>query len=104
MVHSEALALYTEGYVDWKIAKVLHVSDTTVRKWRHRNNLPSNWKRGITGQNIDQTLHEKVLKLYNSGMSDIAISKIIDYSFSSVRRWRVEHGLKANFAWGGGNK
>jgi len=83
----EFIRLYTEGMSDDKIGKALNVQHhTTVKELRRHLGLAPNHGR----------FHEKKRKLYDAGMSDGQIARIIKGSKKSVGAWRRNHGLLPN--------
>lgn len=47
--HEALLSLYAQGLNDSQIAKEIRAVPSTVRKWRHRNGLPTNYRPGGAG-------------------------------------------------------
>lgn len=47
--HEAMLSLYAQGLNDAQIAKELRAVPSTVRKWRRRNSLPTNYRPGGAG-------------------------------------------------------
>lgn len=79
--------LYTEGMSDVRIAEALGVQNSAlIREIRHHFGLAPN-----QGRN-----NEKKRELYNAGMSDRQIAKIIKGKKKSVAAWRRNHGLPPN--------
>jgi DNA-binding CsgD family transcriptional regulator/transposase-like protein len=79
--------LYTENMNDVKIAKALDIQDQKlIREIRHHLGLAPNqgW------------FHERKRELYDIGMSDKQIAKIIKGNKKSVAAWRRNHGLPLN--------
>lgn len=42
--HELRMRLYNKGLIDRKVAKVCHVSNAAIYKWRRKYNLPANGK------------------------------------------------------------
>jgi transposase/bacterioferritin-associated ferredoxin len=83
----EFIRLYTEGMSDDKIGKALSVQHhTTVKELRRQLGLAPNHGR----------FYEKKRKLYDAGMSDGQIARIVKGSKKSVGAWRRNHGLLPN--------
>jgi DNA-binding CsgD family transcriptional regulator len=83
----EFIRLYTEGMSDDKIGKALSVQHhTTVKELRRQLGLVPNHGR----------FYEKKRKLYDAGMSDGQIARIVKGSKKSVGAWRRNHGLLPN--------
>jgi DNA-binding CsgD family transcriptional regulator/DNA-directed RNA polymerase specialized sigma24 family protein len=79
--------LYTEGMSDTRIAKALDVQDhESIREIRRQLGLAPNQGR----------FHEKKRELYDAGMSDGQIARIIKGSKKSITSWRRNHGLPPN--------
>lgn len=86
----EALQLHSQGMRDSQIAEAMGVTPQAVRKWRIRNDLPSN-----TNYNRDWP-REKAKELYDQGMSDREIAAELDVAYSVIWGWRNKEGLKRN--------
>ncbi len=78
--------LYAEGMSDKNIGKALGVYLEIIKETRHQLGLAPNHGR----------LHEKKRELYDAGMSDGQIARIIIASKQSVATWRRNHELPAN--------
>jgi DNA-binding CsgD family transcriptional regulator/DNA-binding transcriptional regulator YiaG len=79
-------SLYAKGMSDKKIGKELCVHHEMITETRHQLGLAPNSGR----------FHDKKRELYNAGMSDGQIARIIKASKQSVTIWRRSHELPAN--------
>jgi DNA-binding CsgD family transcriptional regulator len=82
----ELKKLYSEGMTDKKISKVLGVHCEKVKEIRHNLGFAQNQVRS----------HEKKLKLYDAGMSDGQIARMIKGRKRKVAAWRRNHELPPN--------
>ena len=78
--------LYSEGMNDNKIGKALGVHCEWVKEIR--------WHLGFAPNQVQ--FHKKKRELYDAGMSDGQIARIIKGSKQKVAAWRRNHGLSPN--------
>jgi len=85
----KAMELYQQGYSDIQISKKFNCHWTSVRAWRMRRGLHTNYSK----TEID---YEVATKLYNAGKSDVEIGTAIGCHPTSIYTWRKRNGLPAN--------
>lgn len=83
---------YKKGFSDRKNAINVGCSKATVRNWRLKNNLDSNFL-PTKEKALDK---EKFLKLYNEGLTDLKIAIILNRSEKTVNSLRNRLKLKSN--------
>lgn len=93
--NDKARALYDEGMSDQQIADALGVNIQGVRNWRGRNRLRCHEKYATRALPvaIDEA---KARTLYDKGMSDQHIARVIGATPSSVRSWRRRNNIPGN--------
>lgn len=82
--------LYDLGFNDSEIAKELRVNNVTVRNWRIKLDLPSNFS---YTRKFDI---EKFMELYNEGLNYVEIAKSLDISSSAAQEYGQSLGLESN--------
>lgn len=102
----EFMRLYRDGLNDTEMAKALEVSHDTVRRWRRRNGLDSNWHHGIgtarkNYRRITEQEEKQLMGLWKSGKNDHQIAKIAGRYPNTIWRWRERNGLPRNCGRGG---
>jgi transposase len=85
--------LYNQGLSDTEISVQLFVNRSTIERWRIKNNLPSHV---LKGNHLPKEEEQKRIDLYNQGLNDYQISKILNYNYGIIRSWRKKRGLPAN--------
>ena len=89
----KALELYNAGLNDTQIAEDLNITTMTVRKWRERMNLSSNWRPTGRPRRLSE---DEAMSLYKKGLTDKQIAHLTGTYFKTVANWRYRHGLPAN--------
>ena len=91
-----AKRLYEQGKSDGEIAEVMGCYASVVRVWRKRNDLQINIKprkKRVVKSRFDW---DKGRTLYDRGMSDGEIAKVLGCNKNSVLKWRGRTNLPAN--------
>jgi DNA-binding transcriptional regulator YiaG len=88
--------LYNEGLTDTGIAKITNVHQQTVRKWRDRNGLLSNYvKNGMLSDTESALLEE----LYTEGYTDLMMAQQLNISQRKVCNWRMMNNKLPNYSY-----
>lgn len=88
--------LHTKGYSNSQISKVFNCSAETIRNKLKLLGLGSNQGTTINGVHIKKSSidPQKFLDLYNQGLSDGAIGKILGYTDKGINSYRLSLGLE----------
>lgn len=89
---------YDAGMTDAQLAKAEGSSTPTIRQWRRGRGLKPNSPG--KGGNLSKEAHIQRNLFYRLGWSDRHIAREMGVEKSSVRGWRVQHSLPANFRQG----
>lgn len=95
---SIAKKLHEQGKSDSEIAEVMGCYASVVRLWRKRSNLPINIKPRKKKVGKPRFDWDKGRELYDQGMSDGQVAKILGCNKNSVQKWRERNHLPANRA------
>ena len=87
-LEKQILNLYSEGKMDSEIEKEIGVSSKTVCYYRKSHNLPTKFNYS----KISKINNEEFEKLFNQGLSDYKIAKILGMSSDGVYSHRMRHG------------
>lgn len=88
--------LYDLGKSDKEIAAALGVSVSTIKNWRHEQDLPNNApeRRGMPP--VDEKERQRRLDAYNATNNDRQAADLIGVSYSTFNHWRTRiEGLPA---------
>lgn len=101
--------LYNQGLTDPQIAKIVFSTPGAIYHWRKKNNLKANRmmkaeqkrekERRIKKEKAESLIkkrNEERMRLYNQGLSDIEIAKLLNYHKTTISLWRKQMGLKRN--------
>ena len=99
--HEKRLALYREGLNDTEIGKALNCSESVIRHWRNRNNLPT---QRVLKQELEKAdkerykklkaeEHERRLELYRRGLCDNDIAAALGVKKWVINKWRLKNNL-----------
>ena len=96
--NKERLKLYNQGLTDRGISDGLKkigcsLSISGVSCWRHLNNLKSNYNQNI--KTLSKEEHNKRLRLYNQGLNDVKIAKILNLTKGKINYWRRMNNLES---------
>lgn len=98
-VNERKRELYDAGLSDRDIANALGISANAVIKWRSDNGLPSNGGKAKTRPALPKrellSFPERD-RLYSEGYTDSEIATVTGVARSTICRWRLERGLRAN--------
>lgn len=86
----EMYKLYKEGKNDSEIARIVQLNHVTVRNWRIRKNLDSNFE---YKPKFDEN---KFIDLYNQGLTYVDIAKELNTSNSAISEYARSLGLSPN--------
>lgn len=102
----ERLDLYNQGMNDAEIAKKLYISKCVISVWRTKRGLSPNAPKGFQKGNkygclsrLSELRENKRLELYNRGLNDAQIARILGLNNSTVSQWRRDRGLQSNRKW-----
>ena len=100
------LDLYNQGMSDAQIAKRVCVEKNVIQHWRTRRGLPPNAPKGFQKGNkygcmgrLSELRENKRLELYNRGLNDAQIARIVGVENSTISQWRRSIGLPSNRKW-----
>ncbi|MEH3122014.1 MAG: hypothetical protein PGN16_08550 [Sphingomonas phyllosphaerae] len=86
--------LYDRGLSDAVIGEAQGVSANAVRRWRIRNNLPSNCNRPVRRSgNLSTAENAARMLLYQMRYSDRRIAREQKVVWTSIQKWRNRRGL-----------
>jgi transposase len=97
----ERLILYMSGFSDFYVGVLSaeSVEQPDVYSWRRRRKLPKNEPMDFrTDEEIKRETEkeEQLISLYNDGLSDPQIAKIMKVTKSTIKAWRMNRGLSPN--------
>lgn len=87
-LEKQILNLYSEGKMDSEIEKETGISSKTICYYRKSHNLPTKFNYS----KISKINNEEFEKLFNQGLSDYKIAKILGMSPDGVYSHRMRHG------------
>ena len=100
------LDLYNQGMSDEEIAERVYVIKSVICNWRKRRGLPPNALKGFQKGNkygcmsrLSEVKENKRLELYNIGLNDAQIARIVGVDNSTISQWRRSRGLPSNRKW-----
>jgi hypothetical protein len=82
--------LRAQGYKDWQIAKLMKVSDLTLRSWLRKNGVPP--KVGQEPVTVNMTV-EQYRMLVDEGRPNYVIAEMAGVSESRFYKWKKEMGV-----------
>lgn len=101
--------LYNQGLTDPQIAKIVFATPGAIYHWRKKNKLKANkmvkaeqkrekelMLKREKAESLRKRQHEERMRLYNQGLSDTEIAKLLNYHRDTISKWRRELGLKRN--------
>ena len=87
--------LYDQGATDQQIATALGMTNSGIMNWRVRRGLPINYSQ-VKGTRLTDEQNAARLADWESGLSDVELSKRWNLSCHGVISWRTYRGLDAN--------
>ena len=94
--NAKARELHATGLTDSEIGKRLGVQTKTIRQWRMRNKLQSNY----SPRKPWKLTEEEALQRHREGWSDSRLARELGVSAQTVGRWRKQNGLPVNYGRG----
>lgn len=94
-VFRQMKAMYEEGMSDRAIAAELHVSPTSVKRWRGREGLSVN-NHGSIPDKVQAERKAAAKELWARGGSDSDIAQALGVSPRTVAKWRYDMGLPSH--------
>ena len=92
--HERRLELYNQGLSDHQIAEILYYNVSTIRNWRTKNKLHTNYD--AKNSRIETNEEAERIRLYNKGYTDSEIGYRCGLKKGSVSAWRRKRGLPPN--------